>query len=113
MDSNIQTPVHATRSGQYNSAQQREAGYIDGNNIYNSRWHNQFKMAEALRFGWNIFGGTTYFLTVLSILTNMQGLLSALLALFSLVFVAIKCGIELEKYLLKRWERKQREKEQK
>lgn len=75
--------------------------------------NQNFKMGETIKFGWNVFGGTTYFLTIITILTNMQGLLTALLSLFSVIFVAIKCGIELEKYLLKRWERKQREKESK
>lgn len=108
--SHIQTDLHTAIRSKSHTREYAGTRKFAWLSLHYPGRNNNFQMGETVKVIINYIGITTY---ILGILANINNLLSVLLACVGVVWGFVKCLEKWEDYQIKKWERRQREDEDK
>lgn len=106
MHSNFQTGVHNFNSNQLPERKPNRDHVRNG--VYPYSWYNNIKMADALKWMANTLGLTVY---ILGFLANLGNIISVTLGVIGVAVAVVKCLKLYEDYLIRKIERRERERD--
>lgn len=106
MHSNFQTGLHNFNNNKHRQREYDSKHSWDG--VHSYRWYNNIKMADALKWMANSLGLSIF---ILGILANLGNIISVTLGVIGIAVAFVKCLKLYEDYLIRKIERKERERD--